>query len=251
MIDHGAFFLYEPADPVFGSDAAYFRNEAGEDFYSIVFDIELISGDGGAETLSASARDICGFLVDPETNMVVAAAYPADGLAPAGWRFIEAAPTPENVSLVEGFQPETMILSADGVGPRPITLDERRARAKEELATMVAGLGALAASGVPAIERDGWAVKEADARTVIEGGESNMLAAEAAITGETVMELATAVIARGAIYRGLVGAVSGIRRKASMEIDAAANADSVTAALTNARAMVDAAIAEFQSGEEN
>ena len=98
--DHGAFWPYTPAAPVWGPRVKHCRNDAGADFYDLVFDVE--TPENGPRR--ASSKSVCGWLADPETGRIAAAAWPADRLDPTGFRLILAAPSPAAMKLVEGFE---------------------------------------------------------------------------------------------------------------------------------------------------
>lgn len=100
---------------------------------------------------------------------------------------------------------------------------------------------------VPADEKLAWVYKDAAARAIDAGtadaGQLALIDAEAAITGETREALAATIIAKSDLYRQVVAAVSGLRRKTGAAIDAASDPYQYEAILAAAQAEA-AALAE-------
>lgn len=80
---------------------------------------------------------------------------------------------------------------------------------------------------VPADEKLAWVYKDAAARAIDAGtadaAQLALIDDEAAITGETREELAAKIIVKSNLYRQVVAAVSGLRRKSGAAIDAASD----------------------------
>lgn len=126
------------------------------------------------------------------------------------------------------------------------------ATAEEAKAAMIAWADAFNATvtgPVPADEKLAWVYKDAAARAIdAGGGEPDQLAlidAEAAITGETRADLAAKIIERSNLYRQVVAAVSGLRRKTGAAIDAASDPYNYDAILAAAQAEAEALAASL------
>lgn len=95
--------------------------------------------------------------------------------------------------------------------------------AKAALTAWAEAATAAITGPVPADEKIAWPAKEAAARAILAGEASadqvTLVGTEAAITGEAVAELCGKIVARADLFRAVVAAVSGIRRKASRLID--------------------------------
>lgn len=103
--------------------------------------------------------------------------------------------------------------------------------AKSALAAWAEAATASITGPVPADEKIAWATKEAAARAILAGNAAPeqiaMIATEGNFTGEAVGELCGKIVARADLFRAVVAAVSGIRRKASRRIDESAPAEYV------------------------
>lgn len=101
-------------------------------------------------------------------------------------------------------------------------------------------------AGVPLAEKLSWSAKEAAARAIVAGvglaADQSLLAGEAALTGETVEDLAARVIARADLYRFAVSRLAGIRRAAGTAIAAAQRPDDLEQAVALAQAQCAAII---------
>lgn len=85
-------------------------------------------------------------------------------------------------------------------------------------------------------EKDSWPSKEAAARAVLAGTETEndtvMLQAEADLTSETLPDLAGFIVSSADIYRTAAAKIAGIRRMAVQSIDSATSQAEITAAVT-------------------
>ena len=89
--------------------------------------------------------------------------------------------------------------------------------------------------GIPAAERDGWAVKAAAAERHAAGQatdlDTTILSVEAGTTGESIDDLALSILANASQFATLAGLLAGIRRKAKAAIETAANETEIQAAI--------------------
>lgn len=92
---------------------------------------------------------------------------------------------------------------------------------------------------VPEDEKLSWTEKAAAARAVLDQSASAeqaaMIAAEAQIGGETSADLAAKIVANAAAYRGAITLLTGLRRKAAAEIDAAQTRQNAIGAVSAAQ----------------
>jgi|GEM_PF-4372181 len=104
-------------------------------------------------------------------------------------------------------------------------------------------------AGVPLAEKLSWATKEQAALAVLGGTDSPadtaLLAGEASITGETVVELAARIIAAAEAYRFAASRMAGIRRAAEKAIAAAVTSDDLRQAVALAEAQCGAIVEEI------
>lgn len=98
--------------------------------------------------------------------------------------------------------------------------------------------------------RDSWTAKAAAAHAVIAGTatqlQTDIIAAEAAITGESVADLADSIVANESDYLIFAGKVSGAHRHARNLILAASDAAGIEDALTEMRTARDDLLAELE-----
>ncbi|UXO94004.1 hypothetical protein Pan4_17 [Pseudanabaena phage Pan4] len=123
--------------------------------------------------------------------------------------------------MIVVWEGETRIVRPALPGEIPaVTFDPATSRAAV-LAAIARVEDALTA-GVPLAEKLSWPSKEAAARAVEAGTgaalDNALLAGESALTGETVEELATRIIASADAYRFAVSRMAGIRRGAERRI---------------------------------
>jgi len=94
----------------------------------------------------------------------------------------------------------------------------------------------------PRVERDTWPTLEAAARAVDAGtetaGQTAMLAARMAVTGESEAALVAKILANADAFRAVAMWLQGLRAKHEASIDAAADVAAVAAALQAARAEI-------------
>lgn len=86
--------------------------------------------------------------------------------------------------------------------------------------------------GATEAERDTWIVKEREAQSVIDGGTSTMLAAEATARGVTVLELAQTITSKAAQYKAHVGTAGALRGGARKALQDIASGDGYAAAVS-------------------
>lgn len=117
------------------------------------------------------------------------------------------------------------------------------ATAEEAYEAMIAWVDAFnrtVTGPVPADEKLAWVYKDAAARAIDAGtadaAQLALIDAEAAITGETREDLAAKIIVKSNLYRQVVAAVSGLRRKTGAAIDAASDPYQYEAILAAAQA---------------
>lgn len=118
-------------------------------------------------------------------------------------------------------------------------LAHRRAKVFADAAT-------VAITGdVPLDEKLSWPTKEAEAIAYQADNQAPtpILSAEAAITGETLADLAAEVLTNAASYRTISGQIAGLRRVTRTAIDAAETPEQIEAALADARTQAEAMLA--------
>lgn len=113
----------------------------------------------------------------------------------------------------------------------------------------------LAITGpVPLAEKLSWASKEEAARDVLAALETGIrtappiIAGEAAITGETVPDLARRILRNADAYRAAAAAMTGLRRKAERALDDAGTAAGIAAAMAEAKSGLTAIAAKARGG---
>ncbi|MDO8882905.1 hypothetical protein [Pseudotabrizicola sp.] len=91
---------------------------------------------------------------------------------------------------------------------------------------------------VPLAEMLSWGEKEQSARTVLADPDAQpdaLLISEAAFADETVTDLALRIVNTAETQRAMVGALTGLRRKALAEIAAAKGPEAIATVLEDAR----------------
>lgn len=110
-----------------------------------------------------------------------------------------------------------------------------KAEAFDQLSRKLDAFAEGLTGSVPMAEKLSWATKEIAARAHVAASadlaQTALLQGEATITGETLSELATAIVGRADAYRIATAAIAGLRRKYSLAIDAATDVVGVQAAL--------------------
>ena len=102
---------------------------------------------------------------------------------------------------------------------------------------------------IPEDERASWTQKLAEAEAYFATPDAvippatPILSAEASITGETIAELASRVIAKGTEYKMIAGAIAGMRRSIEAQLDAVNTSDKREAILLAAQAQAEALLA--------
>lgn len=96
--------------------------------------------------------------------------------------------------------------------------------AKLAMIAWIDGVTAKITGPVPADERLSWTEKETAARAIVastaDQRQTDLIGAEAAITGETVSDLAAKIIAKADVYRAVVARIAGLRRATAAALDA-------------------------------
>lgn len=164
--------------------------------------------------------------VDPKAVPDFCADWPDAGDAGPGWVFAEG----------EFSQPVPELTAA---------------AANAAITAAIASVEDALTEGVPLGEKLSWPAKEAAARAVLVGNateaDTELLAGEATLTGETVAELAGRIVARATQYRFAISRLSGIRRSASARIASAETGKALEQAVSLAQAQC-AAILEAANG---
>ncbi len=118
--------------------------------------------------------------------------------------------------------------------PAPPTLEQVQAIARLQVVALIDAKEALLTGGVPANERASWSAKEAAARSWLADQAQPvpvLIAAEAAVVGETALAVAQRIVARADAWLPVTGAHTGHRRVAEAAIAAAETPAAVQAAL--------------------
>lgn len=84
-------------------------------------------------------------------------------------------------------------------------------------------------AGIPEAEIQSWPVKTVEAQTVLQGGTSAMIEAEALMTGEDPLALAQVVIEAAKPYAVASATLAGLRRSLSAAINAAQTPEDLAA----------------------
>ena len=100
-------------------------------------------------------------------------------------------------------------------------------------------------SDVPLDEKLSWATKEVEAAAYQADNQAPtpILSAEAAITGETIADLAAEVLTNAIAFRTISGQIAGLRRTTRAAIEAADSPEAIEAALAAARTQAEAMLA--------
>ena len=126
-------------------------------------------------------------------------------------------------------------------------LDAARAAGHARVIALIDAATAGITGPVPLAEMLSWTSKEEAARSLLAGGGSPsdpatlaILGGEAAVTGETIEDLAARIILNADAYRTAIAHLSGLRRVAAAAITAAATTAEVEAAITGLAAQLGA-----------
>lgn len=115
-------------------------------------------------------------------------------------------------------------------------LADAKAAATAEMMAMLEAAASAITAGIPAYEMTSWAGKEAAGRAYLASAATAadlvLLNGEAAVTGETVADLAALWVARADAARAAVGPLTGLRRTTWAAIDAATDQAGIDAALS-------------------
>ena len=110
----------------------------------------------------------------------------------------------------------------------------------------ISNVEATLTAGVPLGEKLSWTAKEQAAIAVMNGTDTEadtaLLAGEASITGETVLELAGRIVAAAEAYRFAASRMAGIRRAAERAIASAGTGEALMQAVEAAEAQCAAII---------
>lgn len=113
-----------------------------------------------------------------------------------------------------------------------------RRPAYDRLAAFLGTATAALTDGVPMAEQLSWSVKEEASKRhqmmIATNDDTELLATEANITGETIDQLSARILAIAATSRRAVAALTGLRRRAEGEIAQAMTAADADAAVTRA-----------------
>lgn len=112
--------------------------------------------------------------------------------------------------------------------------------------------GARLTAGYPMSEQASWTAKADEARAIAAGATPSsdlhpVIMAEAMFTGRSPAEIATAIVAKAALFARAAGAISGIRQAALARIDEAVDETGIAEALAWAKATAEAAFAGLGS----
>ncbi|MBT2130126.1 hypothetical protein [Aliiroseovarius lamellibrachiae] len=121
--------------------------------------------------------------------------------------------------------------------PPPPPIEVIQAEAKHSVIGWINALTDQLTSKYSTIEIAGFVAKKIEAQKVQDGepGPFPMLESEASLTGETIHELTTVVLAKDAAYEAITAAVTGLRRNTFTAIDAATSASDVQTAIVAAK----------------
>lgn len=161
----------------------------------------------------------------------------------------------DTVTVTHGDTPERAALSAwfragNTATPYVPELAEAKERLTKVILAQMEDMGRSLVAKYPMTEQQGWPVKIAEAQGVVDASlaeaDAVQLSIEAAITGETVADLAAATIAAAALTAMIPPITAGLRRRLEAAIAAAeAEADlaDIRAAAEDLRTTIMAAFA--------
>ena len=128
----------------------------------------------------------------------------------------------------------------DALDAPPFDLEAHRSQAFANTIAITAGMSEAVVSHTPTGLRDSWTAKAEAARAQIADTASTLqldiLGDEAALTGETVAELAASIVAQEGQYLLLAASISGGHRRARNRIEAASDQAEIDAAITELEA---------------
>ncbi|MEL6477616.1 MAG: hypothetical protein AAFR17_09835 [Pseudomonadota bacterium] len=167
---------------------------------------------------------------------------PSIEVTDAQWRAV--------VAETDRFRVDTGTGGLIETAPAAPGLDDQRTAAILRLGRIIERMSGALVAGVPAAERDAWAIKEAAAAAVLADNATkadlDLLNAEAAETGEMLDDLAASILAQAGAFRIAAGKVSGVRRAARARIVEAQDAAGIEAALADAATAADAFVADLE-----
>lgn len=94
----------------------------------------------------------------------------------------------------------------------------------------IADVASIFTAGLPRETLAAWSTKAAHARTVMAGGSSNLIDAEAQLSGRSVADLAARVVARADLYELTISKLDGLRSAAWRDVIAATDKAGIEAA---------------------
>jgi hypothetical protein len=155
-----------------------------------------------------------------EGGRVAVTLHPAD---PQAWRVVDGAlvPIPDPPSPAHVFDYGAGAWRLDGLRAAAL-LAGARGRALSEAVALIDARAEAITGTVPLVERLSWGAKDAAARAVIAGlpnpEELAMIAGEARITGEAVMDLAARIRANADAWRLIAARMAALRRQVATAI---------------------------------
>ncbi len=140
-----------------------------------------------------------------------------------------------------------LALTAETMSAR--RLAEARATAMAQILEAIHGVTEAMTGPVPLAEKLSWSAKEAAARATMEGratkAEAAMIEGEAAMTGESSVDLIGRILKNADAYRAAMAQLSGLRRAAEAAIDAAGDPATVEIAARTTLERLEKAAAEL------
>jgi hypothetical protein len=134
-----------------------------------------------------------------------------------------------NVAVIDGVE-----YPIESIPAAAADMPSLCAEARAQVVAMIEAREAQLTGGVPQNERASWSAKEAAARKWLADQAQPvpaLIAAEAAVVGETALLVAQRIVARADAWLPITGAHTGYRRVAEAAIAAATTPDDITAAL--------------------
>lgn len=137
----------------------------------------------------------------------------------------------------------------DALNEPPFDLTAARSQGLADTIAITAALSEAVVSHTPVGLRDSWTAKAEAARAQIAGSETALqlaiLTDEAALTGETVADLAASIVAQEDQYLRLAASISGGHRRARNRIEVAPDQAEIDAAIAELEAHRDAILASL------
>lgn len=162
------------------------------------------------------------------------------------------------VTVANGDTPERAALSAwfragNTATPYAPPLDEAKARLTKVILAQMEAIGRSLVAKYPLTEQQGWPVKIIEAQGVVDAtlteGDAAYLGIEAALTGETVADLATATVDAAALTAMIPPITAGLRRRLETAIAAAGSEADLADIRTAAEDLRTTIMAAFATGD--